>query len=128
MPEATGKYKAKVYDVVSDEWVPLFDDIVVETGSDTVKGIVNLSDAINSTLNAENGGTAATPLASIMSGSVIISAEKTQSPSRATSIEALCSSVSGPSKENRTWSTYPAPTRSSRASGCIPSVLRTTVM
>lgn len=63
MPEATGKYKAKVYDVVSDEWVPLFDDIVVETGSDTVKGIVNLSDATNSTLNAKNGGTAATPLA-----------------------------------------------------------------
>lgn len=63
MPEATGKYKAKVYDVVSDEWVPLFDDIVVETGSNTVKGIVNLSDATNSTLNAENGGTAATPLA-----------------------------------------------------------------
>ena len=63
MPEATGKYKAKVYDVVSDEWVPLFDDIVIETGSDTVKGIVNLSDTINSTLNAENGGTAATPLA-----------------------------------------------------------------
>lgn len=63
MPEATGKYKAKVYDVVSDEWIPLFDDIVVETGSDTVKGIVNLSDAINSTLNAKNGGTAATPLA-----------------------------------------------------------------
>lgn len=63
MPEATGKYKAKVYDVVSDEWVPLFDDIVIETGSDTVKGIVNLSDAISSTLNAESGGTAATPLA-----------------------------------------------------------------
>lgn len=63
MPEATGKYKAKVYDVVSDEWIPLFDDIVVETGSDTVKGIVNLSDAISSTLNAESGGTAATPLA-----------------------------------------------------------------
>lgn len=63
MPEATGKYKAKVYDVVSDEWVPLFDNIVIETGSDTVKGIVNLSDATNSTLNAENGGTAATPLA-----------------------------------------------------------------
>lgn len=63
MPEATGKYKAKVYDVVSDEWVPLFDDIVIETGSDTVKGIVNLSDATDATLNAESGGTAATPLA-----------------------------------------------------------------
>lgn len=58
--ESPNGFIAKVYDPLNQEWRPLYK---APDATDSVKGDVLLSDAVNSTLNAATGMTAATPAA-----------------------------------------------------------------